>query len=65
MLDDLTTAGTVRTGHTDPADWAGPHSAATVNPAGVPGVQIDGHFPDTSTGNTTAALFCRAMPGRL
>ncbi|PRX65445.1 tannase/feruloyl esterase [Nonomuraea fuscirosea] len=53
VLDDLTTAGTSRTGHTDPADWAGLHSAATVNPTGVPGVQIDGYFPDTSHGNTT------------
>ncbi|MEU8245323.1 tannase/feruloyl esterase family alpha/beta hydrolase [Nonomuraea sp. NPDC048916] len=52
-LDDLTTAGTVASGHTDPADWAGLHSAATVNPTGVPGVQIDGYFPDTSTTNTT------------
>ncbi|SDJ54334.1 Tannase and feruloyl esterase [Nonomuraea maritima] len=52
-LDDLTTAGTSVTGHTDPSDWAGLHSAATVNPTGVPGVQIDGYFPDTSTGNTT------------
>jgi alpha-beta hydrolase superfamily lysophospholipase len=52
-LDDLTTAGTARTGHTDPADWAGLHSAATVNPTGVPGIQIDGYFPDTSTTNTT------------
>ncbi|GAB2946495.1 alpha/beta hydrolase family protein [Nonomuraea fastidiosa] len=52
-LDDLTTAGTVASGHTDPDDWAGLHSAATVNPTGVPGVQIDGYFPDTSTGNTT------------
>ncbi|MEU8143510.1 tannase/feruloyl esterase family alpha/beta hydrolase [Nonomuraea sp. NPDC048901] len=51
-LDDLTTAGTVGTGHTDPADWAGLHSAATVNPTGVPGVQIDGYFPDTSATNT-------------
>ncbi|WP_214325820.1 alpha/beta hydrolase family protein [Nonomuraea sediminis] len=51
-LDDLTTAGTVQTGHTDPADWAGLHSRTTVNPTGVPGIQIDGYFPDTSTTNT-------------
>jgi hypothetical protein len=52
-LDDLTTAGTVASGHTDPADWAGLQSAATRNPSGVPGIQIDGYFPDTSTLNTT------------
>jgi hypothetical protein len=52
-LDDLTTAGTVASGHTDAADWAGLHSAATRNPGGVPGVQIDGYFPDTSTANPT------------
>ncbi|GAB1642250.1 tannase/feruloyl esterase family alpha/beta hydrolase [Krasilnikovia sp. MM14-A1259] len=52
-LADLTTAGTVATGHTDPADWAGLTAAGTRNPSGVPGMQIDGYFPDTSTGNTT------------
>ncbi len=51
-LDDLTTAGTVATGHTNPDDWAGLHAAGTENPSGVPGVQVDGYFPDTSTGNT-------------
>ncbi|WP_084957225.1 alpha/beta hydrolase family protein [Thermoactinospora rubra] len=52
-LADLTTAGTVTTGHTDPADWAGLHAKATVNPTGVPGIQLDGYFPDTSAFNTT------------
>src|SRR3569833_2406325 len=52
-LDDLTTAGTVGTDHTDPADWASLQSAATRNPSGVPGIQIDGYFPDTSTFNPT------------
>ncbi|MFB4276805.1 tannase/feruloyl esterase family alpha/beta hydrolase [Nonomuraea sp. MTCD27] len=52
-LDDLTTAGTSASGHTDPADWAGLHSAATRNPSGVPGIQIDGYFQDTSTANPT------------
>jgi hypothetical protein len=51
-LADLTTAGTVGSGHTDPADWAGLHAAGTVNPTGVPGTQVDGYFPDTSTTNT-------------
>ncbi|WP_192809826.1 tannase/feruloyl esterase family alpha/beta hydrolase [Actinomadura rudentiformis] len=50
-LDDLTTAGTVASGHTVPADWAGLHPAGARNPAGVRGVQIDGYFPDTSTFN--------------
>jgi hypothetical protein len=52
-LDDLTTAGTVASGHTDPADWAGLHPAGARNPSGVPGLQIDGYFPDTSTTNAT------------
>ncbi|TDC83462.1 tannase/feruloyl esterase family alpha/beta hydrolase [Actinomadura sp. 7K507] len=51
-LDDLTTAGTAGSGHTVPADWAGLHAAGTRNPSGVPGVQVDGYFPDTSTFNT-------------
>ena len=52
-LDDLTTAATVASGHTDPADWAGLHPAGARNPSGVPGVQIDGYFPDSSTLNPT------------
>lgn len=51
-LADLTTAGTVPSGHTVPADYAGLTAAGTVNPTGVPGIQVDGYFPDTSTGNT-------------
>jgi hypothetical protein len=51
-LDDLTTAGTVASGHTDPNDWAGLHAAGTENPSGVPGIQVDGYFPDASTFNT-------------
>jgi hypothetical protein len=51
-LADLTTTGTVPSGHTDPADWAGLEAPGTVTPAGVPGVQVDGYFPDTSTTNT-------------
>jgi hypothetical protein len=46
-LDDLTTAGTTQTGHTDPADWAGLHPAGARNPSGVPGIQLDGYVPDT------------------
>lgn len=51
-LDDLTTAGTVASGHTNQADWSGLHAAGTTNPTGVPGIQVDGYFPDTSTTNT-------------
>ncbi|MDA2803181.1 alpha/beta hydrolase family protein [Nocardiopsis suaedae] len=52
-LDDLTTAGTVDSGHTDPAAWAGLQAEGTHNPSGVPGVQLDGHFPDRSSTNAT------------
>jgi hypothetical protein len=51
-LDDLTTAGTSATGHTDQSDWEGLSAQATKNPSGVPGLQVDGYFPDTSTFNT-------------
>ncbi len=51
-LADLTTTGTQTTGHTDPKDWAGLEAPHTVTPSGVPGIQIDGYFPDTSTTNT-------------
>ncbi|WP_433408178.1 3-hydroxybutyrate oligomer hydrolase family protein [Saccharomonospora azurea] len=51
-LDDLTTTGLARTGHTDPADWAGLTQEALPVPDAVPGMQIDGYFHDTSTTNT-------------
>jgi len=51
-LTDLTTAGTVASGHTVPSDFAGLTSAATRSPSGVPGIQIDGYFPDSSSTNT-------------
>ena len=51
-LDDLTTSATVASGHTDPSDWAGLHAPGTRNPTGVPGIQVDGHFRDTSSFNT-------------
>jgi Tannase and feruloyl esterase len=50
-LGDLTTEGTVLTGHTDPHDWSGLHAPGTHNPSDVPGIQVDGYFPDTSTFN--------------
>jgi dienelactone hydrolase len=51
-LDDLTTAGTVASGHTNRDDWAGLNASGTRNPSGVAGIQIDGYFPDVSTTNT-------------
>jgi hypothetical protein len=51
-LEELTTAGTVASGHTDPADYAGLTPKDLATPSGVPGIQIDGYFPDTSTTNT-------------
>lgn len=51
-LGELTTAGTIASGHTDAADWAGLTPAGLPTPSGVPGIQIDGWFPDDSTGNT-------------
>lgn len=51
-LEDLTTAGTQETGHTNRADWNGLHAGGTQNPQGVPGLQIDGYFPDDSYSNT-------------
>jgi hypothetical protein len=50
-LDDLTTAGTTVSGHTNPDDWNGLHATGTKNPSGVPGIQVDGYFPDSSTTN--------------
>ena len=47
------TAGTQTNGHTDRSDWEGLNASGTVNPTGVPGLQIDGYFPDTSTSNGT------------
>jgi hypothetical protein len=55
-LAELTTAGTVASGHTDPADWAGLTPTELTTPRGVPGIQIDGYFPDTSTTNTNHGL---------
>lgn len=53
-LDDLSTTYLVSAGRTDASDWISLHSQATRNPSGaVPGIQIDGYFPDTSTTNTT------------
>jgi hypothetical protein len=68
-LDDLTTAGTVASGHTVPADWAGLTHAGLPQLSGVPGIQIDGYFPDTSTTNANHgwhhdAQFVLRLPDR-
>ncbi|MDP9407471.1 MAG: tannase/feruloyl esterase family alpha/beta hydrolase [Actinomycetota bacterium] len=55
-LPDLTTAG-LDADHTDRSDWNGLHAPGTQNPSGVPGVQVDGYFPDTSTSNSTHGWF--------
>ncbi|MFE7661759.1 tannase/feruloyl esterase family alpha/beta hydrolase [Streptomyces celluloflavus] len=52
-LPDLTTTALAGTEYTDTADQAGLTAAGTQRPSGVPGVQIDGYFPDDSTFNTT------------
>jgi hypothetical protein len=64
-VDELTTAG----GHTNPADWAGLTHAALPQLSGVPGIQIDGYFPDTSRTNTNHgwnhdAQFVLRLPDR-
>ncbi|MGW0330766.1 3-hydroxybutyrate oligomer hydrolase family protein [Streptomyces sp. NPDC003011] len=51
-LVELTTAGTVASGHTDPADFAGLSPKDLPTPSGVRGIQIDGYFPDSSATNT-------------
>jgi hypothetical protein len=48
-LRDLTTAHTQDTGHTQEDDWRGLHAEGTNNPTGVPGLQVDGYFPDDRT----------------
>ncbi|OAH10502.1 tannase/feruloyl esterase family alpha/beta hydrolase [Streptomyces jeddahensis] len=52
-LPDLTTAALAGTPYTDTADQAGLTAAGTRSPSGVPGLQIDGYFPDTSHSNAT------------
>lgn len=51
-LEDLTTKGLLVTGRTDSTDWEGLNSKYSTNPPkNVPGIQIDGYFPDDSTSN--------------
>ena len=48
-LDDLTTAGTTASGHTDPPTGRPCTRPGPGTPAACPGIQVDGYFPDTST----------------
>lgn len=52
-LPDLTTTALAGTPYTDMADQAGLTARGTRNPTGVPGIQIDGYFPDSSRFNAT------------
>ncbi|MFC7220211.1 tannase/feruloyl esterase family alpha/beta hydrolase [Streptomyces polyrhachis] len=52
-LPDLTTAALAGTPYTDAADWTSLAAKDTVRPTGVPGIQVDGYFPDSSRLNTT------------
>ncbi|MZD06408.1 tannase/feruloyl esterase family alpha/beta hydrolase [Streptomyces sp. SID5785] len=52
-LPDLTTTALAGTRYTDTADQAGLTAKGTRVPSGVPGLQIDGYFPDSSRTNTT------------
>jgi hypothetical protein len=68
-LPDLTTTGLAGTPYTDLADQAGLTAAGTRVPAGVPGIQIDGYFPDSSRFNATHgwkhdAQFVLRLPDR-
>jgi hypothetical protein len=55
-LPDITTAGLLQAPegrYTDQPDWISLHAAGSANPSGVPGLQVDGYFPDTSSFNPT------------
>jgi len=55
-LPDITTAGLLQfppDRYTDQTDWISLHAPGTTNPSGVPGLQVDGYFPDTSSFNAT------------
>jgi dienelactone hydrolase len=51
-LDDMTTYALAHTDYTNPANYALQVPSATILPRGVPGIQVDGYFPDSSTFNT-------------
>lgn len=51
-LPSLTTGGpdgTAMTGYTQSGDWNGFVASDTALPTGVPGIQVDGYFPDDAT----------------
>src|SRR3954468_19729853 len=55
-LNDLTTTGTIGTDHTDSSGFLGFGGLSVpgaVKPSAVPGIQLDGYFPDTSILNPT------------
>ena len=57
-LEDLTTEGLIPGIHTERADWQGLNASGTRNPPRpVPGIQINGYFPDTSTKNENNGYF--------
>ena len=51
-LDDMTTFALAHTDYTNPANYRLQVPSATVLPRDVPGIQVDGYFPDTYTFNT-------------
>ena len=51
-VEDLSTATAQTNGRTDRSDWGTLHHRDTKNPTGIPGLQVEGFFPDTSTTNT-------------
>ena len=68
-LAGLTTVSTEKSGHTNPEDYVGLTAADMPRPAGVPGIQIDGYFPDDSRSNTNHgwnhdAQFVLRLPDR-
>jgi hypothetical protein len=50
-LDDMSTASTQTSGRTDRSDWGTLHHRDSRNPTGIPGLQVEGYFPDTSRTN--------------
>ena len=52
-LPDMMTKSLAPTSRTDISDWAGLHSKRSTNPpVDVPGIQLEGYFPDSSRTNT-------------
>src|SRR5688572_27910878 len=51
-IEDLSTATSQLNGRTDRSDWGTLHHRDTRNPSGIPGLQVEGYFPDDSSTNT-------------